>query len=118
MNIESLLKKELASYGLNEWVGEVGGEEVTLYAKPLSPADNARVTRKFPNFNNTMEFAGMVEYIVIKAVDSEGNKVFSEKTKPLLMRLNQTKVGEIFNALFADQLDENESDHEDKVGNS
>lgn len=119
MNIESLLKKEIASYGLNEWTGEIGGEEVTLYSKPLSPADNARVLKKYPNFNTSMEFAGMVEYIIIKAVDADGNRVFTEKHRPFLSRFNQTKIGEIFNTLFGDQLDEDVGGgHEDKVGNS
>ncbi len=120
MDISALLKNEVSSYKSNQWTGLLGGQEVTLYAKPMSPADNARVLKKYPNFNNSMEFSGMVEYIIIKATDADGNRVFSEKERPLLMRFDQTKIGEIFNALFGDQLDDDDEKRgqEDKVGNS
>jgi len=116
MDIRALLKEEIASYEANEWTGEIAGQQITLYAKPMSPADNARVLRKYPNFNNTFEFGGMVEYLILKATDADGKRVFSEQDRPLLMRLNQTKIGEMFNALFDDQVVEDEQ--EKKVGNS
>lgn len=114
-NLDSLLKAEIGSYGMSEWTGTIGGETVTLYSKPMTPADNSRVLRKFPNFNNSMEFAGMVEYILIKACDDKGERVFKEQHRPILARFTQDKIGEIFNALFGAQLDESD---QDKVGNS
>lgn len=121
MDIHALLKDEVGSYSTNEWTGMIGNSEVTLRAKPLSPADNARVLRKYPDFNTSMNFAGMVEYIVIKAIDADGKPVFREQHKPLLMRVSQDKIGEIFNALFGDQIDaegDTEEGHEDRVKNS
>jgi len=118
-DIESLLKAELASYGTSQWTGEIGGQEITLYAKPLSPADNSRVLRKFPNFNTTMEFGGMVEYIILKATDADGKRVFNESHRVLLSRMSSDKVAEIFNGLFGDQLeDDSDEGGDDKVGNS
>lgn len=121
MDIHALLKKELADQSRSEWTGFLGGSKVTLYAKPLSPGDNHAVLAKYPNFNQSMDMEGMAYYIVLKAEDDDGKRVFAEgRDMPLLRRLGQVKIGEIFRGLFGDQVEEMDPDgngHEDRVGN-
>lgn len=122
MDFHALLKKEIADTNrvVNEWTGDFGGETVTLCSKPLTPADNHTVLSKYPDFNNSMDLEGMAMYIALKAETTGGEKAFSvARDLPLLKRLGQNKVGEIFQALFAGQIDEidaNGDDHEDRVG--
>ena len=113
MDIGELLKAESGSYDNGEWTGLIGGEEVTLYARPLSPADETRITKKFPNFMQNPGTAGMAYAIALKAVDEEGNRVFSPgKHLTLLNRLKMELIADIFGGLFGDQVEEYNDDGE------
>ncbi len=105
----------------SEWAGKLGGQEVTLYSGPLTPSDNHQVLRKYPDFNTSMNMAGMAMYIALKAEDADGKKAFIVgKDLPLLMRMGQNKIGEIFAGLFGDQIEDIDPDnegHEDRVKN-
>lgn len=118
-DIMSLIKDEIRGYSRTEWSGEISGTPVTLYAKPLCAADNAKVLRRFPDFNTSMNYAGMVEYILIKAEDGAGKLAFAaDRDRPVLSRWSQDRISEIFQSLFAGQLDEGVDDQDDMVGNS
>lgn len=119
MDFLELCKKEIADAATTSWSGDLGGQEVTLYAKPLTPADNEIVLQKYPSFNTRFDMGGMCLYIARKAEDSEGNRVFDPvaKSLPLLKRMGQDKIGEIFEGLFKDQLDESDETVEDVVKN-
>jgi hypothetical protein len=122
MNIDSLVQGEANSYELRQWTGQLGPadgkEEVTLYSRPLSPADVAAVRRKFPDFMTQPEPAAMVDIICRKAVDEDENKVFILSKHGVHMRnWKASLIAEIFSALFADDFDE-DHDFEKQVGNS
>lgn len=125
VDFSALLRAEVRDQGqkLSEWKGELGGQSVTLYSKPLTPADNHQVLGKYPNFNNSFDMGGMVLYIVLKAQDEDGNLVFSAKDTPVLMRMGQDKIQEIFGGLFGTFIEEIEDEdtaeakHEDRVKN-
>lgn len=119
MDIERILKAEVASYQSSEWTGVLGGEEITLYARPLSPADVKTIRRKFPEFTTQPEPAAMVEAILLKAKDEHGNTVFKPKHGAILNRCKTDVIGNIFEALFGDQFTaEDESEFQERVGNS
>lgn len=121
VDFSALIREEAKSSKRTEWSGVLGGENVTLYAKQLTPADNEIVLRKYPDFNTSMNMAGMAMYIAVKAEDESGKKVFSvNRDLPVLKTLGQDKIGEIFSGLFRDQVEAIDSDadgHEDRVGN-
>ena len=125
IDFSALLKKEASSTNgdfAGEWEGTLGGQDVTLYATALTPADNAIVLKKYPNFNNAMDLEGMAYYIALKACDEDKKTVFNRvKDMPFLTRLPQNKVAEIFRALFNEQIEDFNGDdgvgHEDRVGN-
>jgi hypothetical protein len=107
VDLNALLKAEIGSYDNNEWTGEIGGTEVTLYARPLTPKDVQMVRKKFPDFMEAPEPAAMVNIICSKALDENDNKAFIiGKDGPLLNNIKVSKIGEIFAGLFGDQFDD------------
>lgn len=104
----------------SEWKGKLGETDVTLYSKPLCPADFDYVGKRgYRDFLTAPSLGGMVELIVRKAETQDGQKCFSpNRDVPVMKRWGQDKVGEIFGELFGDQLDaETEEQFEARVGN-
>lgn len=110
MDIEAALKAELASYDHTEWSGEIGGQPITLCAKPLSSADITAVRRKHPDFTTQPTPSGMIMLIMRKSVDGDGNRVFTPKHGPLFERLKTTVVTDIFNDLFGSQFEDDDDE--------
>lgn len=127
IDFSALIRSEVQQQGQtrSQWTGQLGGETVTLYSKPLTPADNHQVLGKYPNFNTSFDMGGMVHYIALKAEDADGNKVFSlTKDGPVLMHVGQDKIQDIFTGLFQKFMDEihepedqAEKSHEARVKN-
>lgn len=113
------LMNEVKSYRETEWFGKLGSKEVTLSARPLTPADITTISRNHPNFLQSMSLEGMVDLIILKAHDAtDGQKAFDRGDKPLLMKIETTRVGEIFQALFGSQLKEDDEEKfEERVKN-
>lgn len=99
------LKAEIASYVDSTWSGEVGGQQLILSAGPLSTKDMTWIRRQYPDFQVNPSLAGMIELIIMKARDPDGEKAFDLTDKPFLSRLATNRVGEIFGALFGDQFE-------------
>jgi hypothetical protein len=117
-NADLALKTEVGSYPDREWSGEIGTQEVTLYAKPLNPADVKRVRRNYPDFMTQPEPAAMVDMICDKVHDGNGKRVFvKSKHAPIFEQMRIEKVGDIFGALFGQDFDDPIS-IEDTVKNS
>lgn len=112
------LKAEIASYDDSDWTGELGGEIITLLAKPLTPADFTKIGRKHPDFGHRPSLEGMVDMLIMKTHDDTGSLAFDKGDKPLMMRVGTTKIGDIFHTLFGSQLDDyGDEEHEDAVKN-
>lgn len=120
-NIDDLIKAEIAATTESEWTGTLGGETLVLRARPICPADITIVERRFPGFTQKGGVGGMLAMIVLKATDSEGVKVFKRAHEQSLAQVSQTKIAEIFTALFGDQVEEiadpDGEKHEGRVGN-
>lgn len=121
INIDDLLTAEISSQEMASWTGELGGQTITLYSKPLSPIDFDILTRRgHANFLTQPTLSGMVEMIMQKSVGEDGRRIFSpNKHRPLFAKVNQTKIAEMFSALFGDSaVSEDEEQFEARVGNS
>ena len=116
------LMKAVKSYSDTEWTGKLyeDDDEITLAARPLTPADMAQIARNHPDFGRNPSLEGMVDLIILKAKDPlDGLRAFDKGDKPILMKLETDKVGEIFAALFGKQLVEDDDEKfEARVGNS
>lgn len=99
------LRKEISSYADATWTGELGGQQITLAAAPLSTKDMTTIRRQHPDFQVNPSLAGMIDLIMLKANDTNGDKAFDLTDKPFLLRVSATKIGEIFGGLFGGQFD-------------
>lgn len=116
MDFNELLKEEVAGYERNVWEGELGGKQVKLYAKPLSPKDVSNILKYDKEFTSRPSPEGFVRAIILKATDEDGKRVFNHDSLPLLRQFEVAKIGDIFAELFGGQFEE--SDLEEIEGNS
>lgn len=118
MDIEKLLKDEISDQVSASWSGKIGGQSVTLYSTPVTPADIESVSRRYPDFTTNANVAGLVHLILIKACDDEGNRVFNVgRDGPLLRRFGVGKIQEIAGDLFGSHLLPDQEDVEDAKKN-
>lgn len=57
-----------------------------VYFGPLLAGELNRIQRKHPSFLQSASFEAMVELIVLKAENGQGEKLFTLEDKPILMR--------------------------------
>ena len=112
------LLEEAKSYKDTEWKGTLGTLEVTLSARPITPADMSAIARVHPNFAMSPSLDGMIDLIILKAREPDGSRSFDKGDKVLFSKVDTNKVGEIFRSLFGAQMTEDdEEDFEERVGN-
>lgn len=122
MDIAQLITEEArtsAAYR-SKWVGAIGGEEVTFYAKPLCAADFEYLAKRgVRDFMVNPTLTGMVEMIIHKAELENGTRVFKpNRDAPIMKKWDQSKIGDIFGELFGEQLEpETEEGFEERVKN-
>lgn len=83
------------------------GKIITLYAKPLTSLDFKVVTSKHPNFLSNPSFEGMIDLLIRKCLDDvdTGSKAFDLADKEFMMRRASNVIGDVFNKLFASQIE-------------
>lgn len=104
------LKAELAITPDTEWTGTLGGQEVMLRSRPITPADMTRISRQHPDFARSPSMDGMVDLLILKCRDDQDQPAFDKGDKPLLTRVGTNKIAEIFSALFGSQLVEDDEE--------
>lgn len=67
-----------------QW-GEPGSPE-KVYFGPLLAGELNRIQRKHPSFLQSASFEAMVDLIILKAENGQGEKLFTLEDKPILMR--------------------------------
>lgn len=85
-------------------VAEWGEDETSpqiVYYGPFLAIEMDKVQRKHPNFLQNITLAGMVEIIVMKAEDKDGNKLFTLEDKPTLMREPMSLITRVAAAMMA-----------------
>lgn len=84
-----------------EWADE--GENFVIYTRELTCADVDKIQRKHKDFINNPTIAAMVDMIIQKAEDKEGDKMFTLEDKHFLMgeRIDviSTIAGEMFSQI-------------------
>ena len=83
-----------------EWGDE--NEPMVLFATPLNAGEFSRLQKKHPNFLNNMTVEGLIDMLIMKAMDSDGNKAFDVGDKPILMRQPVGLVSNVAGALMGD----------------
>jgi hypothetical protein len=77
-----------------EWRGQ------TLYTGAVTVQDLQTILKKHPNVLNGTDLGGMVEVIIRKVEDEQGERVFTLEHKPKLMRMPIGEITELFNQVF------------------
>ncbi len=112
------LKKEIVSYDRNSVTVDFGGQETTLYAKPLTGADLDQLMKRHPKFAEAPTLGATVDLLIAKCEDLDGNKAFDMGDKPELLRVELSKINRIRAALFPDQdVDLTDESVDAEVGN-
>ena len=91
--IRSKVSSELIKVEIPEW-GE-GDEPMVVYTKNLTCGDFNKLQLRHPNFLNNQTIEGLVDLIILKACDENGDLVFDKADKPVFMRLPLTTVSDV-----------------------
>jgi len=94
--------QEIKTIDVPEWGNAV------IYFRPITVAEYSRILKKM----KTDEIGGMVDAIIMKAEDKEGNKIFDIKDRADLMGYDNPEVlfrvaGEILNRTSVEDLEKN-----------
>lgn len=94
---------------VEEW-GENGTPERVFYG-PLLAGELNRIQRKHPTFLQSASFEGMVDLIILKAENGQGEKMFTLEDKPILMReevsVISTVAAEFMSGTSVEQAEKN-----------
>lgn len=92
-----------------EW-GEPDSPE-KVYFGPLLAGELNRIQRKHPSFLQSASFEAMVELIILKAENGQGEKMFTLEDKPILMReeveIISRVAAEMMSGTSAEQAEKN-----------
>lgn len=77
-------QSERKSFEVPEWRNPDGSPFIIYYSH-FRAYEMDRIGRKYPGFWNDMTMAGLVEAIIMKAEDKDGNKLFNLDDKKFLM---------------------------------
>lgn len=90
--------KQRRTIDVPEW-----GEDNTpllIYVSDVTAGDLDKLQRKHKDFLNNMTIAGMVDLIILKAEDADGNRMFTLEDKFTLMGEPVNLIGDIAGKLF------------------
>lgn len=74
---------------------------LAVHTGPLTCADVDKLQRKHKDFLSNPSVASMVDLIIMKAEDKDGEKLFTLEDKPFLMREPVTVISNIAGEMFA-----------------
>lgn len=98
--ISAKAKQNTVRVEVLEWGDE--NEPMVLFATPLNAGEFSRLQKKHPNFLTNMTIEGLVDLIIMKALDEDGEKAFDVGDKPILMRQPVNVVSEVAGQLMGD----------------
>ncbi len=72
------------------------GEGAMVFSTPLTARDITRISRKHKNFMQSPSMEAMVDLLIFKAEEENGDKAFTIGNKPMLMGLDLAVLTEVF----------------------
>lgn len=86
-----------------ECVTRLGDKEIRLFALPLTALEIDKLMRRHPDFSTRPSMSAMVDLIISKAEDEQGEKAFDVGDKPLLMKQTINWINGVRSALFPNE---------------
>lgn len=105
--ISSNTELERTEVSVAEWGQD--GEPLVLYATPLLAGEFSRLQKKHKDFINNPSVDGLVDLIIMKAQDNQGEKVFDIGDRPILLRQPIGIVTTVATSLMGNLLDVDEA---------
>lgn len=106
MAIRDKIKERLSvsakSFHIDEW-------DEDIYCTPISCGEMSKLQKRHPSFLTNMDGEAMVDLILSKALDSNGDKLFTLEDKPYLLREEMTVISSVAVGILGSQTSE---DHE------
>lgn len=93
-------QKQARVIDVPEW-GE-DGAPLQIHVYPITAGDWNKIQKKHKNFLNDMQIDGMVDLIILKAGDADGNRLFTLADKTHLMDEPLPLISSIAAEMFAD----------------
>ena len=87
-----------------EWGNE--GKPEKVYYGPLLAGELNRIQRKHPGFLNATSFDAMIDLIILKAENGQGEKLFTLEDKPVLMREEVSVISTVAAAFMSGESTE------------
>jgi len=81
-----------------------GDNRGVVYATPLTCGDTTKLQQRHPDFPLKLTPESMVDMVILKALDAEGNKMFTLEDKPLLLRQGLTRVSLVASSILGETL--------------
>ena len=94
-----LSEREKLHVDVEEW-GEPG-QPVRLYFDKFNIRDMSKLQRKYKDFATNPTLDAMVDAIISKVEDEQGEKVFTIEDRPMLMGAEVSTIARIFGAIFS-----------------
>lgn len=101
--IRSNTSLEQVKVSVEEW-GD-GEKPLVLYAAPLLAGEFSRLQKKHKDFINNPTADALVDLIIMKAQDENGEKVFDLEDRPILLRQPIGTVTSVATALMGNLAD-------------
>lgn len=103
---------------VDEW-GD-NGVPLTIYFTEVTARDVDKIQRKHKDFLSNPTVVGMVDVIINKAEDEQGEKLFTLEDKPVLLGEPLGLIGEVFAVAFSslsieEQEKNSEATHSDET---
>ena len=76
------------------------GKIFTFYFEAMTFRDLSKLQKKHPNFLNEQTADAMVDLVIMKSLDAQGNKVFDHGHKFHLMSEELEVIPKMFGAIF------------------
>jgi hypothetical protein len=97
--IKGRLSAAPASFYVEEW-------EEKIYCTPLSCGEMSKLQGKHQNFLTNLTGDAMVDLILLKALDKDGEKMFDLEDKPYLLRENMAVISSVSAQILGAQTTE------------
>lgn len=82
-----------------EW-GE-GDDPLRLYFTPVTARDIDKIQRKYPNFLTNATIGAMVDMLIVKCENENGDPAFTLEDKPILMNEPIGLISHVFGKAFS-----------------
>ena len=92
-------EKELGSFEVEEWGDD--GKPLVLFFTDVAARDMSKIQKKHKDFINNPTMDAMVDMIILKAMNKDGEKAFNVGDKFILMGEPLNVVAKVFAAIFA-----------------